>query len=130
MLFTQLKQPIHRILWVLFLLGCIASPPALADTVSSISRLFEHDNRAGDKASDTVVLRAPKVTVGQCVLFVDASIKYKKQRFGKVSIVSKPVRGCNPARQRCTLKTSVKYAPSGHVHYWVEATWEVKPSGC
>nr|CAA6802513.1 MAG: Unknown protein [uncultured Thiotrichaceae bacterium] len=107
-----------------------ASVYAADNTVSS-SKVHIHKNSSGGKGRDTVVLiRPPQLAENTCALFVSAQVKYDKKRWGESEIKSLPKRGCNPDRGQCNVVVSWKQAPLGYLHYWVEARWTVKSSGC
>ena len=131
MLFTQLRQPLGRVILPLLMTGLLfAANVHAADILVSNSKLLKYEESSGGKARETVPLTPPVIPEGACAVFVSAKVAYKKQRFGEAKILSAPVKGCNPAKQQCSVTVSSSWAPVGRLYFHIRSSWEVKSSGC
>lgn len=131
MLFTQLKQLTKRTLPLSLLLLLATGQSVYAAGQSSHTDLIKHGASSGGQGKDIVTLKVPKkVGSNACAVFVDVSVEYRKRRFGKASITSKPAKGCNPGKTACKIAVSWKHAPAGLLNYRLKVNWDVKNSGC
>ncbi|MGB0845786.1 MAG: hypothetical protein ACPGSM_03630 [Thiolinea sp.] len=130
MLFTQLKQLSIRAISLSVLLLTLAGQEAYAANKTSYTKVVNHGESSGGKGNDPFTLKGPKVSGAACAVFVDASVDYKKRRFGEAKIVNKPAKGCNPAKQTCRLSVDWRHAPAGRLNYRITASWKIKSSGC
>lgn len=127
----QLKQLKKRILALSLLLILIAGQSANASSQSSHTDVKQHGASSGGKGKDVITLKKPKaVAANACAVFADASVEYRKRRFGEAKIEKKPAKGCNPAKQACKLTVDWRHAPAGRLNYRVKVQWDVKNSGC
>lgn len=131
MLLNQLKQLTKRILPLSLLLAVILGQSAYAASQSSHTDIKQHGASSGGKGKDVITLKKPKeVPAAACAVFADASVEYRKRRFGEAKIEKKPAKGCNPAKQACKLTVDWRHAPAGRLNYRVKVKWNVKSSGC
>ena len=128
---NQLKQLKKRILVLSLLLVVVAGQSANAASQSSHTAVKQHGASSGGKGKDVITLKKPKeVAANVCAVFSDASLEYRKRRFGEAKIEKKPAKGCNPAKQACKLTVDWRHAPAGRLNYRVKVQWDVKSSGC
>ena len=127
----QLKQLEKRTLVLSLLLILIAGQSVNAAGQSSHTDVKQHGASSGGKGKDVITLKKPKVAAtNACAVFADASVEYRKRRFGEAKIEKKPAKGCNPAKQTCKLTVDWRHAPAGRLNYRVKVQWDVKNSGC
>ena len=134
MFLLKFKKVLSRV-FVLSLLLCLfggaASAVGINKANESRSKVYVHKASSGGKGIETVRLSKPeKLAAGRCALFVSAEVIDSKRRFGKVKIVSRPRKNCNPDFESCIVAVEWAYSPVGFVHYWVKAKWNVQSTGC
>ena len=131
MLFIQLKQLTKWTLPLSLLLLLATGQSVHAAGHSSHTALIKHSASSGGQGKDVVTLKTPKKIGAQaCAAFVDVSVEYRKRRFGKATIDSKPAKGCSPGKTACKIAVSWKHAPAGLLNYRLKVNWDVKNSGC
>ncbi len=127
----QLKQLKKRILLLSLLLLIVVGHSAYAASKSTYTDLRQHGASSGGKGRDVITLsKLTDVAAPACAVFADASVEYRKQRFGEAKIDKKPAKGCNPAQQLCTLTVNWRHAPAGRLNYQLRVKWDIKKSGC
>ncbi len=128
---TQLKQLKKRILPLSLLLVVVAGQSVYAASEFSHTGVKQHQASSGGKGKDVITLQKPKdVAATACAVFADASVEYRKRRFGEAKIEKKPAKGCNPSKQACKLTVDWRHAPAGRLNYRVKVQWDVRNSGC
>lgn len=108
--------------------GLLASSPnaKLTDaTMVSLSNEYQHAESSGGQGKDTINLTPPSTSGAACAMFEAADIVYKKRRYGKAEIVSKPNTGCNPSSERCTIDVNWEHEPAGRLNYQVKVDWKI-----
>lgn len=128
---TQSKQLKKRILALSLLLVVTAGQSVNAASQSSHTEVKQHGASSGGKGKDVITLKKPTgVDATACAVFADASVEYRKRRFGEAKIEKKPAKGCNPAKQACKLTVDWRHAPAGRLNYRVKVQWDVQSAGC
>ncbi len=95
-------------------------------TVVSLSNEYQHADSSGGQGRDTVKLTPPRTSGAECAVFDGADIVYKKRRYGRAEIVSKPKSGCSA---RCTVDVDWEHEPAGRLNYQIKVDWKIV-SGC